>query len=253
MTLVATPAIVLGALRYGDSSKIVRLATRQHGLQSAMAKGALRPRSRFGAALQVLSEGTAQYVAREARELHTLVAFDVQHVRAGLATDVSRYAAAAVLAELMLRLASGEPDADAYDLLAGSLALLEAVPAEAVGVVGVRAPWRLAAALGFAPSLRTCARDAGPVPVEGPVSFSLVEGGVLCRACARERSSVELPAEARQALEQLLDPAAEAPWLDARHLAAHRRLLARWVRTHVADDRELPALDFWLRHSGVPR
>ncbi|MCU0621374.1 MAG: DNA repair protein RecO [Gemmatimonadales bacterium] len=252
MPLVSSPAIVLGAVRYGESSKIVRLATRAHGLQSAMAKGALRPRSRFGAALQLLSEGTAQYVAREARELHTLTAFDVQHVRAGLASHVGRYASAAALGELMLRLASGEPDHDAFDLLSSSIALLEAVPGEAVGVVGVRALWRLAASLGFAPALGTCARDAGPVPGDGPVAFSAADGGVLCRACARERRTIELPADARATLVQLLDPGADVPWLDQRHLAAHRRLLARWVRTHVAEERELPALEFWL-HEGAAR
>lgn len=52
-----TPALVVGALRYGDTSRIVRLVTRDHGLVSAIAKGALRPKSRFGAALQLLSEG----------------------------------------------------------------------------------------------------------------------------------------------------------------------------------------------------
>ena len=72
MPLVTTPAIVLSALRYSETSKIVRLATREHGVQSAIAKGALRPRSRFGAALQLLSEGQAQLLTKEHRELHTL-------------------------------------------------------------------------------------------------------------------------------------------------------------------------------------
>ena len=43
MPVVTTPAIVLSALRYSETSKIVRLATRDHGVQSAIAKGALRP------------------------------------------------------------------------------------------------------------------------------------------------------------------------------------------------------------------
>ena len=55
MPLVSTPAIVLATLRYGETSKIVRLATREQGIQSAIAKGAMRPRSRYGAALQALS------------------------------------------------------------------------------------------------------------------------------------------------------------------------------------------------------
>ncbi|MCA9723589.1 MAG: recombination protein O N-terminal domain-containing protein, partial [Gemmatimonadetes bacterium] len=34
-----TPAIVVGVVRYGETSRIVRLATRELGLQSAIAKG----------------------------------------------------------------------------------------------------------------------------------------------------------------------------------------------------------------------
>ena len=41
MALVNTTAIVLSALRYSETSKIVRLATRDLGVQSAIAKGAL--------------------------------------------------------------------------------------------------------------------------------------------------------------------------------------------------------------------
>jgi hypothetical protein len=40
--------------------------------------------------------------------------------------------------------------------------------------------------------------------------------------------------------------------LDARHGAAHRRLLARYVRYHLGEGAELPALDFWLRLSWMP-
>ncbi len=59
MSLVTTPAVVLQTYRYSETSKVVRLATRDLGVQSAIAKGALRPKSRFGAGLELLSEGVA--------------------------------------------------------------------------------------------------------------------------------------------------------------------------------------------------
>ena len=68
MPLAATPAIVLSALRYSETSKIVRMATRDYGVQSVIAKGALRPRSRFGASLQLLSEGVAHLMLHERRD-----------------------------------------------------------------------------------------------------------------------------------------------------------------------------------------
>ena len=108
MPLVTTPAIILHAFRYADTSKIVRLATRDHGVQSAIAKGASRPKSRFGASLQVLTAGVAHLYLRATTDLQTLSAFDVTEQHPGLATDLERYAAASVLAEVMLRCAPAE-------------------------------------------------------------------------------------------------------------------------------------------------
>jgi len=83
MPQLDTPAIVLSTIRYSETSKIVRLATREHGVQSAIAKGALRPRSRFGAALQTLSEGQARLLMKEHRELHVLASFDLLRLHVG--------------------------------------------------------------------------------------------------------------------------------------------------------------------------
>ena len=52
MPLVSTDAIILHSFRYGETSKIVRLLTRDHGPQSVIAKGAMNPKSKFGARLQ---------------------------------------------------------------------------------------------------------------------------------------------------------------------------------------------------------
>src|SRR5438067_13695357 len=90
MALVTTPAIVLQTYRYSETSKVVRLATRDLGVQSAIAKGALRPKSRFGAGLELLSEGVAQLYFREARELHTLGAFDLVNLRRDLRSEERR-------------------------------------------------------------------------------------------------------------------------------------------------------------------
>jgi DNA repair protein RecO (recombination protein O) len=251
MPLVITPAIVLSALRYSESSKIVRLATRDHGVQSAIAKGALRPRSRFGGALQLLSEGQAQYFAKEHRELHLLTAFDLGHLPVGLTADLARYATAAALAEVMLRFAPPDPHPESYDLFLHSLRTLESADPAELDALGFRVLWHLVSVLGFAPSLDACVRDGTLLPANGTLPFSTREGGALCPACAAQQGATELPAEARADLAALLDPDAALPALDERHGAAHRRLLARYVRYHLAEGAELPALDFWLRRPWV--
>ena len=143
MPLVITPAIILHAFRYADTSKIVRLATREHGVQSAIAKGASRPKSRFGASLQVLTEGVAHLYLRTTVDLQTLAAFDVTEQHPGLATDLERYAAASALAELMLRCAPAEPHPELFELLAARLSRLATLPAERIGPVGIAGLWAL--------------------------------------------------------------------------------------------------------------
>jgi DNA repair protein RecO (recombination protein O) len=247
MSLVATPAIVLSALRYSETSKIVRLATREVGVQSAIAKGALRPRSRFGAALQLLSEGQAQLLTKEHRELHTLAAFDLTHLHTGLTTDLSRYATASALAEVMLRFAPADPHPESYDLLRDALALLERAPTAELEPLGFRLLWRQVCVLGFAPSLNACVRDGALVPAEGGLPFSTREGGALCATCAAQHGATQLPPLARSDLAALLDSEARLPVLDSRHAESHRRLLAGYIRYHLGEGADLPGLEFWTR------
>ena len=192
MAPVTTPAIILGALRYSDTSKIVRLATRDLGIRSALAKGALRPKSRFGASLQLLSEGVAHLYLKDTRDLQTLAAFDLTHLRAGLAADLPRFAAAAAIGEVAWRFSPAESHPDSYDLLSGALSMLETAPSEAIEVLALRMLWRLISVLGFAPALERCARDGTPLPAEGPLRFSAAEGGGLCTRCGEGQGTTLL-------------------------------------------------------------
>jgi DNA repair protein RecO (recombination protein O) len=246
MPPVATPAIVLSTLRYGETSKIARLATRDLGVQSAIAKGALRPKSRFGAALHLLSEGHATLYLARSSDLHTLSQFEPVAVRIGLAQRLDRFAAASLLAELMLKFAPAGPHRPSYDMFRDALAVLEAAPGDAVEVVGLRCLWRLVSVLGFAPSVERCARDGAALAPDRPAFFAPADGGFLCDACGSGMSGSRLLPTDREDLAALLAPAAELPLLDPPHLAAHRRLFDRWVRRQLGDGGVLPALAFWL-------
>jgi DNA repair protein RecO (recombination protein O) len=255
MALVTTPAVVLRTYPYSETSKIVRLATRELGVQSAIAKGVLRPKSRFGAGLELLSEGIAHLYHRETRELQTLAAFDLLVLRRELAQDVGRFAGAAAQAELLLKMAPAAPLAAAYETLTAGLDALRVAAPDAADAVALRALWRLLGALGFGPALETCVRDGAAIPADGaPVAFSTAEGGVLCARCASPppSPSTRLPAQAYRDLLALNDPGAVLPALAPPHAAAHRRLLARFVRYHFGETGSLPALDFWERHAWPP-
>jgi DNA repair protein RecO (recombination protein O) len=246
MPSLSTSAIVLATFRYGESSKIVRLATETAGVQSAIAKGALRPRSRFGAALQVLSDGQAHLIVHANRELQLLTAFDLQRVRVDLTSGMERYAAASALAEVMLRFAPAEGHAESFQVLRSGLDALESVPAEAVEEVGLRALWCLVGSLGFEPTLEGCVRCGAELGAS-ELLFEPRDGGALCRRCGGQNTVVKLGEADRADLESLVRPDAPLPSLSRRQAAAHRRLLARYIQYHLGEGVPLPALDFWIR------
>ena len=243
--LTSTPAIILHAFPYGETSRIVRLATRDHGVQSGLAKGAQGAKSRFGGRLQILSEGVAHFYLKPGRDLHTLAAFDLTHQRVELAHDLARYAAALAAAELVLRFAPSDPHPALFDTLAGALDHCVAVPAEDVARTGLAALWQLLVVLGFGPAMDTCARCGGDL--RGSTRFGVADGGLLCRRCAAARTTSALGADDVATLRALVEGAELPAGLAPTHLRAHRRLLARFVRRHVSEEREMGALDFWER------
>ena len=106
------------------------------------------------------------------------------------------------------------------------------------------------------PSLTRCARDGAaidPAATE-PVPFSVADGGALCARCAPAAGDApsRLPPRAYRDLLALNDRRADLPLLDRPHAAAHRRLVARFVRYHLGEAGPLSALDFWERHAWVP-
>lgn len=249
MTLFVTEAIVLHVLDYLESSRIVRLATREAGVQSVIAKGARRPKNRFGAALDLFAQGSAQFVMRPGRDLHTLTGFDLFRARTALAAVLSRFTGAAALAELALRFAHEDASPEVFETLADGLDDLAAAEPERARDVAIGGAWRLVAALGFAPSLDGCAICHRAVGGGETVYFHHRAGGVLCPQCSRQYGGGRpIPADALAALRAWLGGELAMP-LDARAARAHQRLLQEFVREHLADARPLRAFESWARGS----
>lgn len=245
MTLVATDAVVLHTMNYLESSRIVRLATREAGVQSVLAKGARRPKSRFGSALDLFAQGSAHILLKPGRDLHTLAGFEVQRGRPALATDLARFTGASALAELALRFAHDEAQPELFDALVRSLDELCSAPGDRAREVALGAAWRLVATLGFAPSLDSCSVCHSAVARADMVRFHHRAGGVLCTTCvALHPGGRSIPAPALDMLRGWLE-GREAPTIEAAEGRAHQRLLREFLREHLADGRPLRAFEAW--------
>ena len=245
MTLVATDAIVLHLQDYLESSRIVRLATREHGVQSVLARGARRPRSKFGSSLDLFASGVAQFTLKPGRELSNLSGFDLTRSRMALAADLDRFASASALAELAMRFAHADPHDTSLDVLGSALDEISAAAPGLATECGLAAAWRYVAALGFAPALDTCCSCGTVLPMGRPAPFSHASGGVVCKNCTRAVSiGRELPAEARTMIQTWLThgPNDNLSDLEKR---AHLRLLREFLHHHMSDGRTLRALDGW--------
>jgi DNA repair protein RecO (recombination protein O) len=250
MPLVSSDAIVLHAFDYLESSRILRLVTRDAGVRSVLAKGLRKSARRYGGAVDLFSRGTANFYTKPGRDLDTLASFDDARPAVALAADLAKFTGASMLAELVLRFGRDAADEGLYDAMADALEQLARSPAHVVLTVALAAAWRLVGELGFAPVLEGCADCHTALGAGDPALFSHPAGGVLCQRCARLHTGRLLPAEARLAIIGWLANGAAAPApapvrLDEASGRAHQRLLREFVREHLADDRPLQAFAVW--------
>ena len=244
---IVTDAIVLHAFDYLESSRILRLVTREGGVRSALARGARKSRKRFGAALDLYSQGTADLQTKPGRDLDTLAGFDVNRARHQLAGDLARFAGASMIAELTLRFARDVADPGLFDAVETALDNLAAAAPTRARDAALGGAWRILAELGVAPAVDECAECHSAIDPLAQAMFSHRVGGMLCERCGRMAAAGRLlPRSAREALRDWL--AGETHDVsDAGEARAHQRLLREFVREHLADDRPLNAFDVWER------
>ena len=245
MRQVASDALVLHVFDYSESSRIVRLATREAGVVSALARGARRPRSRFGSALDLFADGVAHLLVKDGRDLHTLVAFDLAHARPALGRDLDRFTGAAAIAELALRFSTDDPGGALYPVLVDAMDTLAGTTDAYTTTAALAGAWRLLEALGFAPALADCAGCHTPLAPDEDVLFAHQSGGAVCGGCgSRVMQARRIPAAARASLGAWLSGAPVPPLAPAEG-RAHQRLLREFVRHHLEDDRPLRAFEVW--------
>lgn len=204
-----TEAIVLRSIRYGEADRILHLYSREHGRIGAIAKGARKPRSRFGGRLEPFFR-LSLVLHRGRGDLSTVTAAETVDGYPDLRSSGNAITAASDSCGAVLRLFDGiEPNEPAYNLLARYLALVDGDPEGSVagpaGMVAFRL--KLALAAGFAPELASCSRCGTSEHVS---AFSGSAGGVVCPSC--EANSFPISAEAHAFMVEALGrPLAELP------------------------------------------
>jgi len=228
---VKTEAIVLRSIRYGEADRILHCYSKTRGRFGAIAKGARKPKSRFGGRLEpffrldlMLHEGRS--------DLMTVTSATTVEGYPRLRSSGPALTAGARACDAVLRLLdAAEPNPPAYNLLCRYLALLDdpSEPRAADLTTALSFRLKLALVAGFAPELASCAHCGES---DHLVGFSGAAGGVVCASC--EAGSFPLDEEAhRFMVEALAQPLSEAPAAEQRALRQVERAIGETLEHHA--------------------
>ena len=224
-----TEAVILRSIRFGEADRILHLYSRSRGRLGAIAKGARKPRSRFGGRLEpffrldlVLYEGRG--------ELSTVTSAATIEGYPRLRSDSAAIGAGARACDAVLRLLdAADPNPAAFNLLCRYLGMLDRREAADPLATAIAFRLKLALAAGFAPELASCARCGEADHLTG---FSGAAGGVVCASC--ERGSFSLSSDAHGFMVgALARPLTEAPAAGSAALRQAERAVTETLEHHA--------------------
>ncbi|ARA94729.1 MAG: DNA repair protein RecO [Bacteroidetes bacterium] len=252
--IVRTDALVLRSMKYGETSRIVTLFTREKGKVAVMARGARLTRSRFGATLQPLAYIQCLFYYKPTRDLQTLSETTHLEVFHGIGEDLEKLSAGLRMVELVQALLQPEEQNPlVFNLLLDTLRHLDAA-SERPGNLLPHFQLKLGTVLGFAPDI-----DRARVEAVGE------EGGVLALESGAILPLEEAPPAARRASRAALRAFAICARADAATVLRMRatpevgreldRLVADYLRFHLEEaypDRSSRVIEQLLRAGSTP-
>lgn len=182
MSVHRTEAVVLRSRKIRESSKIVVLFSQNYGKISTIAKGSLRPKSKFGSSLELFTHSSIMFYKKENRDLHTLSHSEIVDPFDNIKKDFVKLAYASVAAEIVERLVpQEEPNKALFALLVSALGQFAAAERSELEIVLSSYQLKMLHLIGYGPELARCVRCSREVE-DGPW-FGLLSGGILCPMC----------------------------------------------------------------------
>ncbi|MBU1700473.1 MAG: DNA repair protein RecO [Candidatus Eisenbacteria bacterium] len=238
--------VVLRSHRFGETSRILVFLTSRHGKLHAIAKGARNPKNRFGAALDILAEGSFVFYLKKDRDLQLIRSAELETFHEPLLRDAVRYHYGCAAAEFADRLVLGQEEGpDCLDALRQFLFFLESAPLPRLSALFKAYQLRLAGLQGYRPNLEGCLYCSKADRAAPGLSFSIHDGALVCpRHRSPLQDAVPLSPDALQVLMDLV--ASDLPMTPLGWKPALDPLLTRvvegFLRFHIDGYRGLKSL-----------
>jgi DNA repair protein RecO len=239
VAVLSSPAILLRAYSYGETSRILRFYTETHGVMGVVARGVRATGGGRGGSLSTFSQGVLSFQHREGRELQNYREFSSSLTRSGLARHPLRLAGASVLGEMVLRHAESEGSPSLFHALSHGLSIMEVQPLESflTGLLGEL--WPLVVELGYRPLLECCVECGREPGTEEMLRLDFGAGGLRCEGCGGQGQGPRLGPRARHQLAGLLAGNLQEELLRPR---AHLRLASDFITYHISGGEPLRSM-----------
>lgn len=169
--------IVIKTQDYGETHKIVTIFSKKIGKFAAIAKGAKKPKSRMAAVTQPFIYG--EFLVYVHSGLSTIQQGEIIYSLRPIREDIIKTAYAAYILELTDKLIDEKsPDRFIYDQLLLTMDWIAENVSYDIPVMMYE--MKLFQKGGFAPIVHHCVNCGS---TENPFSFSVAEGGLLCKRC----------------------------------------------------------------------
>jgi len=181
MALYKTKGIVLKSINLGEADKIITIYSDASGRISAVAKGARKTKSKFGARLEPFSY--LHLLLYKGRNLDIITQAEIIHSFQKIREDLDKFSYGAAILELVNKISlEGEKNELLFSLLLTALKTLEELK-ENTSLLLTAFQLKFLAISGYLPELIRCVCCGQSLSSERKVKFSIIRGGVLCAAC----------------------------------------------------------------------
>lgn len=177
MKIESIEGIVLSETNYSESSKILNVLTKEHGMIGILSKGCRSMKSKLRGVSRKLLHGTFHIYYKE-KGLSTLIGVDVIHSFSKIVMDLEKVSYASFLLDLTYQVLKQNDDEEIFSLIKNTLIKME----EGLNPIALTniLELKLLDYLGVSPNIDACAYCGSDKQI---VTLSSDAGGYVCKNC----------------------------------------------------------------------
>lgn len=184
MKIECFEGIILSETNYSESSKILNVITKEHGLIGILSKGCRKMKSKLRGVSRKLIYGKFNIYFKE-NNLSTLISVDVLNSFSNTLTDLEKISYSSFILDISLQVLRQNKEEDIFDLIKDTLLKIE--EGHSPIVLANIFELKLLEYLGVAPNIDSCSYCGSDKAI---VTISCDSGGYICKNCYNNEALV---------------------------------------------------------------